>query len=304
MTFVRRVCRICGHDTVPMTACGRGADRCDGHEARPHLPITTDIHDHCREGCWCTYGGCMAERAPLRPTEHIGQEIPTVDANEFLMSGGAKAILLENIGDSITMQIIGTPEIKQDMDNGKPKTFPSGDLMYVITVPVQTALRNDADDDGVRTWWCGGRTIAVTREAVKATGATGLEIGGVVHLAYVGKGEKKGSYSAPKIYTVQYQRPAPGADANAALMTQQPPSAAQQAPAQFPAGQPYTPPPAAAPSQQYQQAPAQQHTPNPAYVNAAGATPPPGVDPAHWSTLGVEQRSAILAAYATPGAPA
>lgn len=65
MSFVKRVCKICGHDTRSVIACGMGADRCDGNAERPHLPAVADAHDHCREGCWCTYGGCMAERVPL-----------------------------------------------------------------------------------------------------------------------------------------------------------------------------------------------------------------------------------------------
>jgi hypothetical protein len=65
VSFVKRVCRICGHDTYGVIACGTGAGRCDGHAERPQLHVKNDVHDHCRQGCWCTYGGCMAERVPL-----------------------------------------------------------------------------------------------------------------------------------------------------------------------------------------------------------------------------------------------
>jgi hypothetical protein len=71
MAFTRRICRICGHDTQLMTACGMGKDRCDGTEARPWLPVRDDLHDHCREGCCCTVGGCRAQRVDLKTGEPV-----------------------------------------------------------------------------------------------------------------------------------------------------------------------------------------------------------------------------------------
>lgn len=69
MPFVRRVCVICGHRTHLMTACGQ--DGCNGKEARPHMGVRDDIHDHCPEGCLCTTDGCQAQRLPIRTEEHV-----------------------------------------------------------------------------------------------------------------------------------------------------------------------------------------------------------------------------------------
>jgi hypothetical protein len=71
MPFVKRRCVICGHDTTGMIACGMGADKCIGSEERPNLSVKDDIHEHCKEMCWCTMGGCMTEKISLATGEVV-----------------------------------------------------------------------------------------------------------------------------------------------------------------------------------------------------------------------------------------
>lgn len=189
-----------------------------------------------------------------------------MNANDLLMGGGTKSASFPAIGTSISGRIVREPKVQQQTDakTGEPKTFNNGDPMMQLVVQVQTDERDatDTEDDGVRAIYIKAKMLAAVREAVRKSGAKGLEVGGELTVTYVADGEKTNkAFNAPKLYTAAY-RPPTGEAANNLLMGDAPVSPA-------PASQP-----AAAPAGQ----------------------PPAGVDPAIWNAMGTEQRASVLAA--------
>lgn len=162
----------------------------------------------------------------------------TYDPNQVLMGGGgATAWKFEDPGTTHTGTIASHPEVRQereyDKDNpggGALKFFPSGDPIMGIVVEVQTNERDttNGDDTGLRTFYIEGRYIKeAVRNAVRASGATGLEVGGQLTVVFTHREDPMDKRSR-KFWDVTYV-PA----GNAALMGAEQPQAAP-APAQAP----------------------------------------------------------------------
>lgn len=159
-----------------------------------------------------------------------------MDANQLLMGGGVASAKFETPGTSVTGQIVREPEARQQTDykTGTPQIWPSGDPKMQVIVHIQTGQRDpgDATDDGVRAIYIKGKSLTeAVREAVRTSGARGLEVGGTLTVTYTGDGKKEGNLNPPKLYTATYTRPTAAA-ANNVLMGQ--PVVAVDAPA--PAG--------------------------------------------------------------------
>ena len=128
-------------------------------------------------------------------------------ASDFLMGGGGRSCTFPNIGDSYTGAITATPEVVQQT------SFESGELLYwedgkprmQLRVTLDTALKDDDDDDGVRILYIKGQMQQATRDAVRASGAKTLEVGGRLTVRYAGDGEAKGRLNPPKRYEVTYE---------------------------------------------------------------------------------------------------
>lgn len=217
-----------------------------------------------------------------------------VTANELLMSAGARAAAFPEIGTTVTGTICAEPKVQQqtDIESGQPLTFANGDPRLQILIPLQTTLSETDDDDGVRTLYAKANLLKAIREAVVASGASGLEVGGELSVTYTGDGAaSRRGYNPPKLYSAVYRPPAAQA-ANAALGLASPQP--QPAPART---QPATAPAASAPPNGISAAawaaltPAMQETLLSSGVKPAAADPPPpGVDAALWSQLTPEQR--------------
>jgi len=202
----------------------------------------------------------------------------TYDANDVLMGGGGPAAWKfdePNPGNPRVGTITAPPQARQEREyvpgnpgGGDPKFFPSGDPIMGVHVEVQTNERDasNAEDDGKRTFYIEGRYIKeAVRNAVKATGARGLEVGGQLAVEFTHREDPMDKRSR-KFWSITYT-PA----GNNALMSDGP---AQQATAPSAA-------PVPSPQQQYvqqqqaayaspaQQAPAPQAAPAPAPVQAA-----------------------------------
>lgn len=117
------------------------------------------------------------------------------------------------IGDKYIGIITGIDHRQQtDPKTGIPKTFPSGDpmMLYVITLQPEGG-------DPIALWAKGGRFQAVqgTGEsmlsaigtAVREAGATSVEVGAKLAVAFTGEGETKPGFNAPKLYTAKYEPP-------------------------------------------------------------------------------------------------
>lgn len=170
------------------------------------------------------------------------------DANDILMGGGgAPTLKLDQLGVEVGGSIVTKPIARQETEFGtnKPKTFPSGDPIMGILVDVQTSLRDASieDDSGVRRLYVEGKRLKeAVRDAVRNSGAPGLEVGGQLYVAWTGTGTPASAgVSGPKLYQARYipaatavlgvQQPAPAQQITYAAPPQQP-APAQTAPAQ------------------------------------------------------------------------
>ena len=187
-----------------------------------------------------------------------------------LGGSGGTSFPFNEFGDSVTGTVVGVEELQQnDMDTGAPAFWPDGKPKMMHAVTLQTELRDDADDDGMRTVYLrgsrkpeSGSTLAAVLQAVKATtGGNAIDNGGTLTLTYVADGvPSQRGRTAPKKYTATYRPPSTSLDG----LPQQP---------QQPAPAPYTPPaqqaPAAYAPQQVAQQQPQQTPPAPPVSNGA-----------------------------------
>jgi hypothetical protein len=150
--------------------------------------------------------------------------------------GGAPSWNFEAPGVRKVARITKPPQSKQEREydprnpgGGKPKFFPSGDPIMGVTVEVQTDERDpqDYEDDGKRTFYIEGKRLKeAVREAVRAAGASGLEVGGTLDVTlthYDEPNDRKSGRNWQITYTL------PG---NNVLMGQPPQGGFQQAPPQ------------------------------------------------------------------------
>lgn len=181
-------------------------------------------------------------------------------ADEVLMGSGRKAAKFENPGAVVGGKIVSPPQTYQEQEvvwdgsryvKGDFKTFPSGDAIYGIHVDVQTQTRESDDDDGVRRIFVQGKRLKeAVRDAVRATGAHRLEVGGELWVKYTGDGEAANPKATPpKLYAAKYTAPSGPASQDEAWG---PPPATQGA----------TPPPMSAPAPQQQDTPLPDPTPH------------------------------------------
>ncbi|ROO51050.1 hypothetical protein EDC02_5914 [Micromonospora sp. Llam0] len=239
------------------------------------------------------------------------------DANELLMGGGVRSFQFNQLGDTCTGQIVDQPKVedcyKMKFDaqarrwerTDELDKWPSGETKRQIVLTVQTEQRADPDDDGRRILYIHSRIQGAMRDAVKASGAKGLAIGGTVTVTWSsGAGTQDGG---PKLYTCRYSPPS--VDPGALLPAQQPAAATSPAPATNGAAAAVPPPPPGVDANVWaQMTPAQRQAILAAVAPATPAAPPPpvpaGIDPATWAALPDIQRQAILAAMAPAGQPA
>lgn len=155
----------------------------------------------------------------------------TLSANDVLMGGGITSAKFDKPGDSVTGTIHAEPQARQQTDftTGEPLTWANGDPRMQVIVTLATEARTSDDDDGLRNVYIKGKSLtAAVREAVRRTGAPGLEKGGQLTVTYEkdGVAEKRG-LNPPKLYTASYVPPSAAA-VNAVL--DQPEQEAQPAP--------------------------------------------------------------------------
>src|SRR5262245_40748422 len=117
----------------------------------------------------------------------------TGDFDDF-MGGGGRTVQFETPGDTVRGQVLAPPERRQQTDpnTGEPKTFPDGRPKYIFCVRLQTDLRDPQDpfDDGERMIYLKWKSLIAVRNAIRAVGGNGLEVGGYLTLTLVGFGPK------------------------------------------------------------------------------------------------------------------
>lgn len=157
-----------------------------------------------------------------------------MNPNDLLMGSGSKSASFPVIGTTVTGRIVREPKAQQQTDakTNQPKTYDNGDPMMQIVAQLQTADRDpaDPDDDGIRAVYIKSKMLLAVREAIKKSGAKGLEVGGELSITYTADGEKTNkAFNPPKLYAATYRPPSAEA-ANNVLMGSAP-DAAQPAPA-------------------------------------------------------------------------
>lgn len=153
---------------------------------------------------------------PFSPTS------PAPDANDVLM-GGARVptAKFDAVGVVVGGRIVAPPKAHQEREydrnnpgQGRPKTFPSGDPIYGLTIDVQTDQRDPSieDDTGVRRIYVEGKRMKeAVRNAVQQAGAAKLEIGGTLEVVHTGVGQAASAgVNPPKEYQARYTPPAGG----------------------------------------------------------------------------------------------
>lgn len=254
------------------------------------------------------------------------------DPNQFLMSGGAggKSAVFKHPGDAVVGTITSMRVVQQtDYKTKEPKFWKDGSPQNQLAVALQTTMRDPADqeDDGTRMVYLRYKSQEAVRDAVQASGASGLEIGGELQLAFTGVDTAySGDGEPPKLYAAVYRPVAQVQLMGAATGV----AAAQPAVGGYVSTSPYAQPVAPAPTQDAQAAafatwqaqqqaaaapPAPPAAPpvDPAYAaylaaQQAAATPPPPpaappVDPA-FAAWQAQQAAAAQAAAAPPAPPA
>ena len=117
-----------------------------------------------------------------------------------------------NINQPVEMEITGPYQVRPAMYQGQPKTTKKGAPVMEAVVPVRVNGESKTFSDGGK--W---RLQKAVGEAVVASGAPDLQIGGVLVVTYTGKVPAKGGGMADT-YEVEY-RPSEGASAAPAEST-------------------------------------------------------------------------------------
>lgn len=143
-----------------------------------------------------------------------------------------KAIKLSNPGDFFEGVLVEEPKFTQQTDfNTKKPVFweKSGDPKMQLVLTVQTDEREDAEDDGVRTYY--GKSKDFQNKLVAAVELAGVDViekGGFVRVDFTHKDTSKGY--TEHIYTSAYVPPAKGV-AVAAVKAEPTAAPAEAAPA-------------------------------------------------------------------------
>lgn len=118
-------------------------------------------------------------------------------------------------GTSITGTVTKVPEVAQqrNFDTGNLEVWADGNPKLKIIITLQTTLKDDEEDDGIRTLhvkkgWAEHQPI---REAVLASGAEKMEVGGKLTVVFVGETPNPGGGFPTKNFTATYQPPAQSA---------------------------------------------------------------------------------------------
>jgi hypothetical protein len=131
------------------------------------------------------------------------------DPNAWLMGTGGRSAKFEKEGD-IVVGFIQHTEVRQqiDLDTSKPAFWDDGNPKMQLVVTLETELREDDDDDGLRNLYVRGQLQKAVADAVRRAGARGLAPGGKLGVKWVSTAEpKKRGHNGAKQYTAKYEPP-------------------------------------------------------------------------------------------------
>lgn len=144
----------------------------------------------------------------------------------FTLGQEGNAFPFEEIGDSVTGRVMNLEEVQQtDMDTNEASFWPNGQPKMMFRMTLQTELRQQDGDDGIRTIYLRGRrkpnddgtmsSLCAALTAVReATGGREIQAGARYTHTFTSEGvPTKRGYSPPKWYTGKYVPPAMNLDA-------------------------------------------------------------------------------------------
>jgi hypothetical protein len=145
------------------------------------------------------------------------------EAQSFLMGNSVPGAKFDAPGTGVGGPITEPPSMQQQRDftTGELKVWNDGQPQRQLVVTVQTQLRDPeiTEDDGKRRFYVKGELKKAVAAAVRAAGATALEVGGVLTVTYTGDGVSAGrGMNAPKLYSATYVKPVAGAAAQAGFL--------------------------------------------------------------------------------------
>lgn len=136
-----------------------------------------------------------------------------MDPNAFLMGAAVPSAKFDQVGAEVSGRVVHRETRLQTVfGTNEVKHWPSGDPMYQLVVHIQTTQRNPMieNDNGVRAIYVKGKNFTdAVRDAVKAVGAPGVEVGGSIRVQYVGDDNSSKAPQKPKMYQVQYMAAPP-----------------------------------------------------------------------------------------------
>jgi hypothetical protein len=132
----------------------------------------------------------------------------TTDVNTFLASAGAPSAKFEDIGATVTGEILDAEVRDQtNFTTNEVETWPDGKPKKQVVITLQTEEIDPEidDDDGVRRVFAKNQMLSELRKAV---GKGGIEVGGKLWIKFDSEGvAKTKGFNKPKIYKVRYQPP-------------------------------------------------------------------------------------------------
>lgn len=135
-----------------------------------------------------------------------------MDANEFLFRNTVPSVKFPVIGTSVIGMITKVPRVIEETDPAtrEVKRWQNGQPKMQVVIDLQTELRENAEDDGMRTLWAKGMMQQAIKEAVKRAGVKILAVGGILQVTY--SADKPTNLQPLKLYTAQYWPPQQGVE--------------------------------------------------------------------------------------------
>ena len=133
----------------------------------------------------------------------------TNDPNAFLMGAGGRSATFPDVGTEYDGFVVSY-EMRQQtaFQTNKLLFWDDGSPRMQLVVTIHTGLREDDDDDGIRTLYVKGNMQKAVRDAVAKAGARGIAADGRLFVRYVGDEETAQKGMSPaKRYIAKYAPP-------------------------------------------------------------------------------------------------
>lgn len=150
-------------------------------------------------------------------SDPFSNSVPSVDPDDFLMSGGSVSAKFPKIGHSYTGIVLSKrSEQQRDYDdNAKMLFWDNGKPKMQVIVELQTDAQGTfdrngnpeevEDDDGIRSFYVRGEMQRAIRDGVRRSGAQTLELFGKLTITHSAIGKQDNPrYNPPKLYKAEF----------------------------------------------------------------------------------------------------